>query len=368
MRTISKVQRLAVTLVALGACARSADVPATRTVVFSEMTVDAVPGNDQSWVELYNSSSATVTLAGHTVVCNDRVLITFPAGWVMPGKALLLLRFAAGTPAGPGKAAPTLDGWLSRVAPIGLTVQLPAVGPGDATPSTRPSRQRGYAVLLASPELPTAQVLDYVYWGEAPPFDYQTPFSARAVQEHLWGKTEAGPPDTGYWPVRVGMLYPDGEIMYWGPEKDAVIARLVFSPEDLALGIGWQVMRGEDSTPGCGNTVWPPPQLRGLARCYTGEGLNLSLYRDDCEWRPPGGFRIHLQIAVDPHFRDLIVDETSGSAGVHHYDEAKFLKDVCYYARVRGVGTTIVTGWSSAIWFMLVDDPNRTGPPADSRP
>lgn len=318
------------------------------SLVFSEMTIDAPPGDDGSWIELYNRSEKVIKIDGYTIVCNNKKVFAFPAKNLTIGaKEILLIRF--------NKKNKDLN--LSQYnlklahAPVYHEIvktdvsKIKKKGAWAKRVPVVKERSPGYCALFATPELSKNNIVDYVSWGRSKFIQkYSTPKSINflnwAIEKKLQ-KSKNG--------IQIGIDPLPGDPLF---AENISINRKLFAHVNKPL---WSANEVSYATPGKGNywnqtlLLW----LNGGIRSF-GEKLKVSTFYDKrinkiIEFKK---LKTRLQIAKDPHFEEIIYNKLiPPKTTIDDYD----FKAGTYFARVRIDTDKVNTNWSPAATFQYVD-------------
>ena len=304
--------------------------PAGREVVISEFPLLPMPGPEGTWVELYNRSPAKIDIGQHHLTCNGKRLVTFPKPLVLPGRSLLLVRFAASH----AKRWHLEEGAAnSQVA----TVPALVADRGEAT-RVRP----GFLALESPVKDGLDQLADYVRWGR---FRLASDggYHPRATKAGVW-------PREGGEPLYVGLSI-RGKIQPL-PDGEKVFSRLSFRPE-FDQGAAWAILPMASASPGHGNLALPPPEpeLLNGADVYAGDGLpvrcRLPVVPGQAGVMAHAVFR--FQLARDPHFEEIV--STVDSKESAHVFPDNLVPPGGYYLRIRWLAPGIGTAWSPPLFL-----------------
>ena len=322
----------------------------SKKLVLSEVTVDRPPGQDGSWVELYYPGTDMLEAGGTTISCNGRSVFTGPLGVMVPPKGLLLIRFARGS-------RPAVDAAASFRQANSATLwatPAPPAGKGEDGKKRRP----GYCAVFASPKQGSESIRDYVQWGRDGVHKQQA--LAWATKARLW------PPDGV---VYVGVNPRPGDRPVPRLRDGAVLCRFDFSPQRMHRVGNCYLVLERMATPGRGNPLPPPDVLfpwpgAGIA---ADQDLSISvgmrvvvpelahvhdgpeMGKGKVEKKNPEPARpFRVQLARDPHFREIAYDRRFGARGVI---KRTALAKGNYFARVRLDTERVSTSWSEPIFF-----------------
>lgn len=330
-------------------------------VMLSELTLDRPLGSDGSWVELYNPSKKPVSLNGVTIVCDGKALYSFPKGINLPDKGIILVRFSS-VEAKVGKVARAFQRTNS------LTIHTKCL-----LKSQKPdpkNRQAGCCALVVQVESKPEKVLDYVQWGRTELTGKKRRLRQRAAEQRRWPSDVEG--------VYIGLKKIIGPALV-SADRMAVLSRVIFGPSpNRSWSSGprcWLVLPEISGTPSRGNMV-PPPILHSPwmgAGIATDQDLQISVRlmvsmpslvhshhkhhksgKHGKEKNIPQNspetkhLPFRVQIAKDPHFREVVFDGRFGSVGCIKEGQ---LKPGRYYARVRMDVRHVSTNWSDAVFF-----------------
>lgn len=337
-------------VVAEGKASPASRPTASEKLVLSELTVDRPPGQDGSWVELYHPGTNMLEAAGVTISCNGRTVFTVPPGVTVPPKGLLLIRFARGK----RPAVDTAASFRQANSATLWATPAPPARKGEDGKKRRP----GYCAVFASPKQGSESICDYVQWGRDGAHKQQA--LAWAAKARLW------PPDAV---VYVGVNPRPGDRPVPRLQDGAVLCRFDFSPQRVHR-VGNHCVRPERmATPGRGNTL-PPPDMRfpwpgaGIAAdqdllisvgmrvvvpepAHVHGGPETGKGKDEKK-KPEPGKPFRVQLARDPHFREIAYDGRFSARGVI---KRTALAKGKYFARVRLDGERVSTSWSEPIFF-----------------
>lgn len=318
-------------------------------LVFSEMTVDIPPGDDGSWIELYNRSDKAVKADGYTIFCNDKEVFSFPAkNLVVQPKGLVVIRFDKNI------KNSEIDPFDLRVIKAKTFPEKVKIDPkkikrkgkiGKIHPIIK-QRSPGYCALFKNKEAIKENFIDYVVWGR-PKYvkmflgeEISKEYSDWANQKEIWN---------GYGGIPVGIDPLVGDSFY--PEKSA-IQRKLFLDQSKQRDC-WTTEPLNETTPGKGN-LWPTLSLPSFgAELYLGDKLKISVFDYGYDDRlfyivKRDKIKVRLQIARDPHFEEIIYNKLiPPKTIINDYD----FKAGTYFARVRIDMDEVTTDWSPVTSF-----------------
>jgi len=318
-------------------------------LVISEMTIDAPPGAEGSWIELYNPGAESLQVENTTVVYNGREVYRMPQLSVPP-KTLVLVRFSKEIPERERewerrkKENPKLppQPWW-RISISGNACKFWALPVFEwKCPRQREERKPGYCAVFRSPDLREENLLDLAFWGTSWKKEgVDTTYRTWAEKQGLWPSTKTT--------IQV-YTGPDLFIGAWVPAFPGVLARMDFSKE-LHRGDAWIVYGEHAATPGAGNR-WPAPWLGSPSSgvylaptdpLYVSWETFIPIRLLEKESRPA-----RFQVARDPHFQDVVMDIR---VAPHTLLEDVDLEPGKYYARIKCEAGPISTDWSETEFF-----------------
>jgi len=349
-------------------------------LVFSELTVDKVPGDDGSWIELYNRGTGSVDAEGFVIVCNNRKIFTFPKV-LIPSKYFVLIKFAKDADGS------IQDDPLERVIRCFAKSQINRVkadyekigkSPFILKECSESEKERvpGYCALFDK-RIVKDNMLDYVAWGEG---YYLNKFSDSiinkkhfqwALDKKIWQKGFSHE----FKGVFIGIEGGPGNDPW--PKDNAVIARMDFS-KNKHVNNCWQVVCPHLSegnpdpvvdqkiTPGKPNQ-WFVPSINVAEDCKNDKSVivifenrfTIDHRRFDLAKEEKVCFRV--QIAKDPYFEEIIYDKKTELPSLI---DKKLLEPVhSYFLRARVEMKKCQTGWSpiSSFTYELKDDDGGKG-------
>jgi len=316
----------------------AADAAAPAALVFSEMTIDTPPGAEGSWIEFYNPGNSDFAAKDVTLIYNKQSVFTFP-DMAVPAKALILVRFTSD---------PIVPLMLRSKTLSADNVAVLTVPPKFAWEKFKApeNRKPGYCALFRSREPAEETIMDYVSWG-----DYMR--NKRADKEHnLWAAK------AHIWLKEAQVVVSSASDALMPGESSLVVAGVLVRSDftghiPLHHIDNWLLCPESDSTPGAGNT-WPPPYVSSPKR---GEGISkdegVTLSWDSRTPQPPVPLPpnlrpAHVQIATDPHFRTVVLDDHFQNPTTLN---ANALKPGRYYARMKVEFGSFNTDWSPPVFF-----------------
>ena len=315
----------------------------SKHLLLSELTVTSLPGQEGSWVELYNPGDQDLDIAGTTLVCNGNIVFSQMDKLIVPGHGLLVVRFGER----PERAADMARSFRDNNS---ATLWAKA-GPPSA--ATQPARKRppGSCVLFSGKPAPSTAI-DCVRWGKKEPDDRHVDMAVEAKVYQPGLPIAIDTPETaggGGWTFRFDRL---------------VLNRVRFSSPDR--GDRWSVIDEAKATPGRGNLL-PPPVIYEPGpgeRMPALEPFQVIILMQ--VWPRPEETPIQagspasrpdarvpdvrLQIAEDPHFLRVVFDKRMVSGQTVEPAELKGLARC--YARVRYDRGTVTTEWSDPVFFI----------------
>ena len=321
-------------------------------IVFSEMTVDSPPGDDGSWVELYNRSNSNVKLDGYTIVCNAQNIFTFPAlNIIAKPKEIILIRFEKNV-----EELKLNRHDLSSIK-TGISSRKVKYDPhniirkgliGQQHPIVK-QRSPGYCALFSSTNIISENLIDYVSWGRSKFLKgvVDTDVNRWAISNELWRSGDG---------ISVGIDPLFGESFF--PEYIAIQRLGGFIPCHDSTKY-WRAVFLTAATPGKGN-FWPPltaPFLVDGSLLHIEDRLRVSVfsygyYEPFFHFMKGEDIKIRLQIAKDPHFEEIIYNKLiPPTATIEDYD----FKVGTYFARVRIDTDKVSTDWSPVSSFRYVE-------------
>jgi hypothetical protein len=338
------------------------------SLVFSELTMDKTPGDDGSWVELYNRGEGSVNAEGVVIVCNNRKIFTFPKA-LIPSKYFVLIKFAKDAD-GSVQHDP-----LERVIRCFVKSQANRVKADyrkiDKSPfilevcsESEKERVPGYCALFDK-RIGKDNMMDYVAWGKG---YYLKKFSDSiinkkhfqwALDKKIWQKGFSHE----FKGIFIGIEGGPGNDPW--PKDNAVIARMNFSKNEH-INNCWQVVcphlnegnpdpvADQKITPGKPNQ-WFIPSVN-VAEDWKNDKAAIVIYenrftidhrRFDLAKEEKVFFRV--QIAKDPYFEEIIYDKkTELPAAI----DKKLLDPAhCYFVRARVEMKKCQTDWSPMASF-----------------
>ncbi|MBN1225323.1 MAG: lamin tail domain-containing protein [Candidatus Aminicenantes bacterium] len=319
-------------------------------IVFSEMTIDSPPGDDGSWVELYNRSDKEIRLVGYTIVCNDKLVFSFSNDdLIINPKELVLVSFIKNE----NKVSAIRDIFLIHIkAPVyPETVKTSPIlipkksGMAERCPFIK-QRSPGYCALFKDTDLVKHNLVDYVFWGRS---DFAKNYDSLSKKYNQWAK------DISLWPgfggIAIGIDPFPGDAAY--PGTNIVLQRKLFTQLDRIEC--WEVKMLAESTPGNGN-LWMRPYPLSSHEFFVGNKFKISglNYFDHRFFHFMKGedIRIRLQIAKDPHFEEIIYNKLiPPTTTIEDYE----FKLGTYFARVRIDTDKVSTDWSPVSSFRYVE-------------
>ena len=327
-------------------------------VVFSEMTIDSPPGDDGSWVELYNRSEKPVKLGGYTIVCNNKNVLTFPESQylILNPKRLAIVRFDKNAKEITGDPVNSSE---IITPPYSAIVKMdPKIAPKKNTYARHNNpyilqRSPGYCAIFKKGGINKENLIDYVFWGEGECVDsYKSVLNG---EHSLWAKEKRFWNESGG--IEIGLDPNPTEVSY--SYAYMAIQRKLFS-KDTELNDAWLDESLSDATPGEGN-LWSPlsPIFTSSSHLYLGEKLKVDAFgyaydrhlyeflkANDSNGKEK--IEIRLQIAKDPHFEEIIYNKLIPPE--KEIDDYDFTLGT-YYARVRIDMDKVCTDWSKALRF-----------------
>lgn len=309
-----------------------------RDVLFSELSLAATPGSQGSWIELYNRATQQADVSGVTIIHNGTVILALPAAFAIPGRSLLLLRFTD-----PGEAVGGAT--RSRCNTTVLTVK-----PVPSAQPHKPGRTAGYCALVRPVAGQQGQLLDYVRWGRAPLPD-DADYTRRAARIGAWHERRSGPVYVGEDPGPGDPLVPAGSV---------ALSRFSFDAR-LDPGYAWCVVSLREASPGEGNVELAAPvivdPLDGVQR-YREDGLGVAYMlpgAPDMQYMtqgPAGETGYRLEMAVDPHFGEIVAAAVTGTQTSHRFAPEQLPKGPCFL-RVRWQSGQLTTRWSQTVCVLV---------------
>jgi len=334
--------RILYAVVVLAACSvaappeRSESGTSATPVALSEVCFLPASPNDPRWIELYNYGDRPVEIGGWCLVDKDDHVYVIPVAIkpVPPG-ACVLIRFT-----GPSCTADDrLDSSKENCAVVHCR---------EAWASKAFKGRQNECALYRSVERKREDLVDYVRWGSG--YRQPTVHLDRAQERGAWHRRDL-------WGIHVGDeddprrredprpgLYPGG-----------TLARVHF----LLGGRAWYIATSADASPGRANEFpppglpWIPPKL--YYESAAKEGMNFHW-----DWIFPHSargtwHRGHIQVATDPGFRNLVVDD-DGSRRPYRLELGTYYARVRVYYRGPGDTQDRVTRWSKVQSFSVVPD------------
>lgn len=316
-------------------------------IEFSELTVDAPPGDNGSWVELYNTSDKKEELDGYTIVCNNKKVFTFPAtNLIIQPRGIILIKF---------NKKERGYSFLEHVffaSPNALQVKTnpDIIGKeGAIAKKDKYIKQRspGYCALFKSSEINSNNLVDYVLWGREEflnkyPNEISKTQNNWAQKHKIWQSFEG---------IKIGIDPPIAGLCYFN--ENIILKRKLLS-KTIERQKYWSVEYLRNATPGTGN-LWSSNLFPFLAGDIynVGEKLRISafrFYKDKRIFLMLKGKKImiKLQIAKDPHFEEIIYNKlVPPKTTIEDYD----FKAGTYFARVRIDMDEVSTDWSPVSSF-----------------
>lgn len=339
-------------------------------IVFSEMTIDSPPGDDGSWIELYNRGESPVKLGGYTIVCNNKNVLIFPESQylILNPKRLAIVRFDKNAKEITGDPINSSD----IIAPVysAIVKMDPKIAPKKNTYARHKNpyilqRSPGYCAIFKNGGVCKDNLIDYVFWGEGECLDS---YKSVLTGEHsLWAKEKRFWNESGG--IEIGIDPHPTEVSY--DHAYMAIQRKQFS-QNTELNDTWLDESLSDATPGEGN-LWNPlfPIFTSSSHLFLGEKLKVNAFGYAYDKRlygflktngsnNRGEIKIRIQIAKDPHFEEIIYNKLiPPEKEIADYD----FTPGTYYARVRIDMDKVCTDWSKALRFTY--DKKETPEPED---
>ncbi len=305
-------------------------IPPGREVVLSEFPLFPAPGPEGTWVELYNRSTEEVDLGRAFLSANGHRLVTFPKPFLVPGRALVLVRFIS----------PRGGPWKVEPGPANsLLVESPAAVP---LYTGKPRVKPGYLALERAVDNGLDELADYVRWGRFPQASDQS-YQGRAIKAGIWDRAASKPLCVGLTPNPAEVPLPPGQM---------VCMRLDFRPQfDQSAAL--TLLHPRDATPGQANRVLPAPvpTVEDGSATYAGNGLAVGCELPFCllsdEVVAAGRYR--FQLARDPQFAEVIA--TAEAAGGQYTFPADKVPPGGYFVRCQWQVGGAVTAWMPPIYI-----------------
>lgn len=314
-------------------------------LVFSEMTIDSPPGDDNSWIELYNKSDVRIKLDGYTIVCNNQKVFTFPSNnyYAYP-KAIIIINFS--------NLVKTIhiDQYEKEKITVPICSNQVKTDPSKILRKSGiakickiiKQRSPGYCALFKSQKLNKANMIDYIQWGRD---NYLCLFPYKISKTHYtWAK------ELGIWEsfdgIAIGIDPFAGDVCC--TIDYIALQRKLFTVSENKKRT-WRIETLKESTPGKGNLWFPPNSLFLVSTDYRlGANLKINAWEyNDFRLRIKTR-KIRLQVAKDPHFEGIIYDKLiAPKATIKDYD----FKIGIYFARIRIESDNIFTNWSKPSSF-----------------
>jgi hypothetical protein len=373
-RISGRLSALAV-LLALPVVGATADDSSLRSVVFSELTIDAPPGTDGSWVELYNRGNTPVDLEGVQVIANGTSVVTFPAATVLGPDVLLLVRFSGDCAALQRAEEPN---WRPVTC---VPFEAPAVA---RTQQQVTARKPGFCALVGSREDDEMELRDYVRWGVQsylPEDDFWVPKArelgiATRGREFPEDRPGLSPEQREFFHqanVRTEAVYVGTNLRLpggWAPRAgQAAIVRWAFAGTNDRLGsfFPWGVIGLGDTTPGRGNsrlpgpiTLVPNPSLTAVVSVKV---YLRRLWADLRERKDLGSSSsVRVQVATDQHFLSAAIDRSFPQPPTLALQSE--LPPGRYYIRAMWQVGARSSDWSEAL-CVTVKEPKPPAPPPE---
>lgn len=329
-------------------------------LVFSELTVDKCPGDNGSWIELYNKGKENINVEGFIIICNNKKIFTFP-NIIIPSKYLFLIKFTKNTKKEIQKD--TFERLIICSSPnkknrIKADYNLIDHSPFQREIRTNSELKRspGYCVLFKK-NISKKNLLDYVAWGGKYLKIY--PNNVINKKHFIWAQ------EKGIWEkfrgVFIGIEGGPGNDPW--PQNDAVIARMNFS-KNKQINNCWQVICpnlskmisypviDQEITPGKPNQ-WFIPSLSGALAWGKNDEITINESRFTIDHRRFDLGReeneiFELQIAKDPYFEEIIYNKKTKLPTII---DKQLLQSGYYYARTRVKMKKCQTNWSPTIIF-----------------
>jgi len=315
-------------------------------LVISEMTIDAPPGAEGSWIELYNPGAESLQVENTTVVYNGREVYRMPQLSVLP-KALVLVRFSKEVPEREREwerrkkenpKLPLHPWWrMDEFARENACVLWTTPVIDWKNPTRYEERKPGCCAVFRSADLREEEMLDFVFWGASWVRDKVD------ATHRMWAEKR------GLWAPTGATIQTLPAIPCWIPPIPGVLARMSFG-EDLHRVDAWIGYGERNASPGTGNH-WPPPWLeypRGSLDPTDPFAVQWNSYipRKLLMKDPLPG---RLQVARDPHFQEVVMDIRVPIDPV--FPEGVDLAPGKYYARTKCEAGPISTDWSETEFF-----------------
>lgn len=332
------------TLTLLHYCDASESISGTQLVgklVFSELTIDCRPGQDNSWVELYNASDSTIDLTGIALVADGKIIYNSTAGEMAPGKFLLIL--FSNTP---------LEFKQRHGIPEKLWHSV-IITPPVLTSNKNFTRHSGYCSIFAE-KISREHIIAYIAWGKGRTSkDDKNGDAYRqwAEGKHLWQKF-AG--------CYVGIDAAPGDDTPW-KNCQTVIAcgdfELAAKNKEELFHDEWLFIPEEAGTPGSENVLLLKPFLYiekhfdkgedvALINFYNFKIAGIRAYLQNKRHGTSSPLR--LQIATDSRFKNIILDKPMGEKEVI---AGKYFNPGHYYARIKWETKIASSPWSDTVSF-----------------
>ena len=327
---------------------------------FSEMTVDKCPGEEGSWIELYNPTEEKLPFKDFSIVCNNKEIFSsknFKGNLkFLPPYCFIVIKFVKKVNRNKYPNGISLSLYKRQVTYYVKALENIKLDPtpmfklfdGTFKKYWRKNRCPGYCALFVNSKQTKENLYDYVTWGSIiyyPPYPeiFKNKIASWAEEKNIkfFGDLGIGI-DTLF-----GGYYAEGK---------AGIARIGFKDHS---NLSWKVIGDYTTFDGYEKTLFSPGKANPLQDSIiispgNGENVNadeIKYFRFSIDSRLThleNNIKVRYQLAKDPYFEKIVFDGENKTA-------PKILKKILapgtYYMRAKIDMKKYQTNWSPTVVF-----------------
>lgn len=288
-------------------------VHAKGKLLFSEMTVDICPGEEKSWIELYNSSDTPLFNPSFLIECNGKIIFDsqkikkLP---VIPGKCIILIKFCKSTREKKGYVdIRSNSGEILSSSKIEIHYKQQGISKTQGYITSR-MPVPGYCALFMN-KISKTNLIDYVAWGE-----YRF---IKKFQEILNSQTSKWAKEKKIWNIYdfKGGIYigiaptPGGNIII---NSFTGIGRINFINKKSRIEWAAEFKCGTNNllSPGKPNIIYPLSLIKPKnGSTYSKNELIFCDSRIDPRMIDLKKVKVKYQISNDPYFKEIIYEKNN---------------------------------------------------------